>query len=308
MQAVRQSVWRIKIAIYLFLAGMGAGSIIVGVVGRWMGHEFEAPRAVGLGVPAVCLSTVFLLLDLGRPGRFFLAARGTGRSWISRGFVILCGLVVTGGVLWLEAIWPRPSVLIQRPALLWAVEAIALVLAVAAGTYTGILIAVLASRPFWNNPLLPVLFLVSALSTGIGAILVAGSAGHTWLGLGRPLQREYAVGLASIDMALLALEAVTLYLYLSIVSHRSPALVRIMLRGALSKLFWWGLIVAGLLVPLALEGIARRLPASAAASSVSFVAGGLILSGGFILRHLILCAGTRPPLIAGAVFHVRPGV
>jgi hypothetical protein len=39
-----------------------------------------------------------------------------------------------------------------------------------------------------------------------------------------------------------------------------------------------------------------------------FVAGILLLIGGFMLRQLILAAGLRSPLKARAAFQVRPGV
>ena len=36
------------------------------------------------------------------------------------------------------------------------------------GIYTGVLLGALVARPFWNNPMLPMLFLVSALKDGDG--------------------------------------------------------------------------------------------------------------------------------------------
>lgn len=43
-----------------------------------------------------------------------------------------------------------------------------LVLAVLLGAYTGFLLSALKSYPFLNNPILPVLFLFSGISSGCG--------------------------------------------------------------------------------------------------------------------------------------------
>jgi protein NrfD len=43
-----------------------------------------------------------------------------------------------------------------------------LVLAVLLGAYTGFLLSALKSYPFLNNPILPVLFLFSGISSGAG--------------------------------------------------------------------------------------------------------------------------------------------
>ncbi len=59
MEIVPQAVWRWKIAAYLFLAGTGAGAVIVGVVGDFLGYALAAKIAIGFGIPAVALSTCF---------------------------------------------------------------------------------------------------------------------------------------------------------------------------------------------------------------------------------------------------------
>lgn len=46
------------------------------------------------------------------------------------------------------------------------------ILALATGTYTGLLIAVVKAVPLWNTFLMPVLFVVSALSTGMSATVL----------------------------------------------------------------------------------------------------------------------------------------
>jgi formate-dependent nitrite reductase membrane component NrfD len=44
------------------------------------------------------------------------------------------------------------------------------VLALATGTYTGLLLAVIKAVPFWSTGIMPLLFVVSALSTGLSLL------------------------------------------------------------------------------------------------------------------------------------------
>ena len=59
------------------------------------------------------------------------------------------------------------------------------VFGVAVAMYTGALLGVCKTFPLWNNALLPILFLVSAMSTGAASVLLIGlvlpTALETWL-------------------------------------------------------------------------------------------------------------------------------
>ena len=55
-----------------------------------------------------------------------------------------------------------------RRALAW----IGVPLGIAVAVYTGILLGAMPARPFWNSPVLALLFLMSSLSTGVAAILL----------------------------------------------------------------------------------------------------------------------------------------
>ncbi len=48
------------------------------------------------------------------------------------------------------------------------------VMAVGVGIYTGILLGALSARPFWNSPVLPMLFLLSALKAGTASVSLSG--------------------------------------------------------------------------------------------------------------------------------------
>jgi len=307
MDTVPQSVWRWKIAAYLFLAGTGAGAVIVGAVGDFMGYVLAAKIAIAFGVPAVALSTLFLIMDLGRPARFLTAVLHPGTSWISRGVFIISGLIVSGGLIILLWVWPFAGVLDANHGLRTALEVISLVFAVATCTYTGILIGIVISRPFWNNPLLPILFLISALSTGIGGVFFITPIVSSALGIGSPQTVEFITRLESVDLVLLIIEAMAIYLYLALVSDRAPEATGLLLTGKLSGWFWGGFLGAGLVVPVVIELFALVNHGGASQPLAALFAGVFLLVGGFLMRLLILAAGIRSPLILRTPIRVRPG-
>jgi len=304
---VPQSVWRWKIAAYLFLAGTGAGAVIVGVLGDFAGYMASAKTAIAFGVPVVAFSTLFLIVDLGRPAKFFRAMLHPGTSWISRGFYIVSALIVGGSSMVALWVWPFGSVLDANPSLRFVLEVIALALAVATCIYTGILIGVVISRPFWNNPLLPILFLISAVSTGIGGVFCIIPIAGSVLRITSFETAAFLNRLESADMILVIAEAITIYLYLTLVFDRAPEAASLLLKGQLAGLFWGGFLGAGLLLPLVIEFAAVVIHEGASPSLAPLFAGTFLLLGGFLMRLLILAAGIRSPLVARTSFRVRPG-
>jgi len=307
MEIVPQSVWRWKIAAYLFLAGTGAGAIIVGVIGDFVGYVVSAKIAVAFGVLLAALSTLFLIMDLGHPEKFITAARHPSTSWISRGFLIVSALLVSGGLIIVLWVWPFGSVLDGHRELRTALEIVILAFAVATCVYTGILIGIVVSRPFWNNPLLPMLFLVSAVSTGIGGLLSITPVVRATLGVTSLETQEFLTHLESVDIILVVVEAIIIYLYLTLVYDRAPEAASLLLKGNLSGLFWGGFLGAGLLIPVGIEFFAWMTREGPPQSVTPVVAGLFLLAGGFLMRLLILAAGIRSPLNVRAAFRVRPG-
>jgi formate-dependent nitrite reductase membrane component NrfD len=160
--------------------------------------------------------------------------------------------------------------------------------------YTGILLG--ASRPiaFWSTAMLPLLFLVSALSTGIMAVvLIASLRGGAYA--------EAIHGLARVDMLLIILEMFVLGFYLQ-GTHRVPesrASAELVLTGAVAPLFWGGVVVVGLSVPLLLELWAVFALEQGVGAVAAFAASACGLIGGLCLRQVVLSGGIHAPLRAG---------
>ena len=283
------------IAAYLFLAGLGGGAYVTGVVADFVGGEWAGISKIGicLGFPCVAVGCVFLLVDLGSPVNFWRAAMRPGSSWISRGTIIITIFMILSAIHVLLLLSPS-SDLAETAGKRHALGIAGAVFAFGTMIYTGILLG--ASRPiaFWSTAMLPLLFLVSALSTGVMAVvLIASLSGNTYAG---PIHT-----LAGIDILLIILEVFVLGFFFQ-ATHRVPegrAAAQLVLTGAAAPLFWWGVALLGLLAPLALDLLGTFALAGGSAIALALVASVCGITGGLCLRQVILSGGIHAPLRAG---------
>lgn len=291
-----QDTWGWKVAVYLFVSGMGAGAYATGAAAEWLdGAGAVTAIALALGPLLVGPAALFLIVDLGRPAGFLRAGRRPSTSWIARGVVILSAFLAA-------SVLHAACALLDGPAAArLALAAIGGALAILTTIYTGLLLGAIRPIPFWTTPILPLLFAVSSLSTGIMAVdLVATLAPRT--------SPSTLSALRSADLVLLASEAVVVALYLAlahatVAARASTALVT---RGALARRFWGGVVAAGLAVPFVVQlaEVSGALPAAAAWTALSSGAG---LAGGFFLRQIVIAGGVKSPLNAAGMLFTLPG-
>lgn len=276
-----QTTWGHLVAWYLFLAGAGAGLYIiaVGIKLRRGGLAFEK-AAYYLSPALVIIGSILLVLDLGQPLRAVLAIMRPHASMISVGTIILSLFIAVG--LFQGHCLHRG----RRLAPAW--DKAGLLLAAGTATYTGLLLGVVKAIPFWNNPLLPALFLVSALSSGAGLLMVL-AARDIMVGEGAD---EILPSLLRLDTALIAVKTgflATLLLVALTGSLAAAAGARILLTGSFAAPFWLLVVGAGLLLPLTLEltGRAHR-PAGLLACGLGLLAGALALRYGIVLAGVYI--------------------
>ena len=298
-----QKEWKEIIAIYLYLAGMGAGSFAIGTLINWMGVKLNLPFFPSIdlfgytlnlsnvpilwGPIMVAIGTPFLILDLGIKWRFMYACLNPRTSWVARGFIILSIFIIFGLALLAKSVLPFEWLHAESP--LWRIpEIIAFAFAFGTAIYTGILLKATKSIPLWNTYLLPLLFLVSALSTGSMAIILST--------LGTGLFSHDAGALKVLmggEQILVVIEGIVLYLFLSRrykAAEQGKDSVRLLLFGEMKLIFWGGIVLLGFIFPVILENIASFFPGNAV---FIFVAGILLLFGGFFLRLGVLHAGIK---------------
>jgi len=290
-----QSEWRWLIAAYLFLAGVGGGAYLTGVLADlYGGPDWVLVSKIGvfLGLPCVLIGTLFLLADLGTPAHAWRVWMKPGTSWIARGTIIIVLFMICAAVHSAWWIWPFPGPLAENEAARHFIGVIGAVFAFLTVIYTGLLLGYSQHIALWHTALLPVLFFVSAVSTGILAILLIGQ--------GMEVSPAQLTHLAAIDLVVEALEVFILivFLYNAYRTVESRFSAKRILSGAVAPAFWLGVVACGLVIPFFLE-----LQASHGMTLTLAALLGLV--GGLCLRYTILAGGVISPIIAAGFEFAR---
>lgn len=303
--------WGLPVILYLFLGGLGAGAGAVSASvllraggGDRAGPSFEIAKWGALIAPVtVIVGTAAIVFELGtfQAGNWFrwinlfltinLSPMSIG-SWVLALFI----LVSLGYAYTFVQSAPRPGDARHglRKMLAWAMVP----LGVGVALYTGILLGAMPSRPFWNSPILALLFLVSALSTGVAAILFVRTLfGHKPAESASEHKDSYLM--TSSDVLLIGFEIAVVFLFV-LYAHLTigsvEAAVGVILGGELTTLFWLGFVVLGLALPALIE-LKYVIPTLlyqkeyAIPRSVELIVCALILLGGFLLRYVVVIAG-----------------
>ncbi len=296
-----QEEWEWPIAVYLYLAGLGAGAFAVGLLTDLILHPDLPSRALLLWGPLlVTIGAPFLILDLGRKTRFINASLNPWTSWAGRGFIILSILMVSGLIVFGVNLLPSVLPLINIAVPVWldpdltvfkALEIVALVFSFGTAAYTGIFLKSTRYIGLWNTWMLPLLFTVSALSTGaMGNIVVLN--GYDLISNEKTLF-DLSHSIIQVEQVLVIFEIITLSLYIYL-RYRAGGTalksVQMLLMGRYKYIFWIGIVIAGLLLPVALENLYKILPGF---TVILFVSGASLLTGGFFLRYAVVKGGIK---------------
>ncbi|MBB3171983.1 NrfD/PsrC family molybdoenzyme membrane anchor subunit [Parvibacter caecicola] len=280
-------VWGPMIAWYLFLAGASAGAFLTSAFVERKYPDSVKMRVAGRLIAPVFLAIglVMLMLDaeagLHNPLRFIYLVMNPG-SVMTLGVYFICVFMpVTLAVALLE--------ILRRPVPGWLTW-VGVVAAFAVAAYTGFLLGVVQAFPLWNNAILPVLFVVSALSAGLAATSLVG------LVLDRERFEQMWL-IKKTHVILSAIELVVLFTMLVIVSSGSPegaASVASLVSGQYAPAFWGGLVLLGLVAPFLIEGypvfITKKVETGTTSLVVSIIGESGVLVGGFLLRLLVIMA------------------
>jgi molybdopterin-containing oxidoreductase family membrane subunit len=167
--------WGLYIAQFTFLVGVAASAVMV-VLPYYL-HDYKAfGKMVILGeflaVSAVCMCSLFILVDMGQPMRvanmFLHPSPNSLMFWDSialMGYLVL-NLVIGGLTIEAERKgappprWIRPLIYLSIP---WAISI---------HTVTAFLYAGLEARPFWMTAILAPRFLASAFASGPSLLIL----------------------------------------------------------------------------------------------------------------------------------------
>ena len=278
-------VWDAIIAIYLFLAGLGAGAFALGALTNWAKTPAPTMKKVAFIVApaAVAVGTLMLVVDahagLMNPLRFFglVANLGSVMAW---GVIILSAFLVVSIV--------DLIVLLVKKSTPKALDVVGAVLAVCVAAYTGVLLGDAGvAFPLWNMAILPILFIVSAASTGIALTVlitrfVAADevAALPWLG-------KAGLVLPVLELALVIILLAVTGTAGGSAAAAGAASVANLVSGSYAVAFWLGFVVIGLAVPFVLELMSRR---GSQSKALPMAGEACVLVGGFMLRYLVIMA------------------
>lgn len=280
-----QKAWGLDLALYLLTKGISTGAMFL-CAALWLAGDRSALVTVAgplVSLVFAILTAVVLVIDLERPERFlYILIRPNWTSWLARGAFLLTGHsgLVT---LWLACGWLGWT----TPLTLMA--PLVLLVALATTAYTGLLFAQGLARDLWQGSHQTIDLVAQAAIEGSAALLLAA----------------VVVGASAASLAALAwtlLIAAVVHLGILTLEHflaPSPTLhhelaVRAIRSGPYRKLFWFGALGLGGVLPILLIAggaglIGLSLPLLALAAVVA-------LAGGFAWEYIWVEAGQAVPI------------
>ena len=307
--------WGWELATYLFLGGLGGGmltfAMVLGLIvypsELWQLASSVLVFGVLIAIIVLAVGTGLLVFELGQ-WKVFYRAFVTKTAVIKWGAVLLSVAMIFAGLFLLWSItWLTFFPFIPYEGLAKFFLGVAGVAGFCVMVYTGVLLSSLKARPFWNTPALPVLFTVSALSTG--ACLLSLCVGvfpfpQEWLlepfagdAVANPIVPLVASELIEsmkhllhlVDAVLIVAEILVLMLYVMLQFCASNKFAKAVadkwVRGSWAPIFWGLMLCCGLIIPLILNlagGIAGE-----------FFSPVIALLGGLLLRFMILWSCDR---------------
>jgi protein NrfD len=263
-----QQEWAWLVAIDLFFGGLGGGLFL-------LFHNLTLSPAIGLlSLGLVTVGGLVLLAELGHPMRAWRAMAKPGTSWISRGmisvflFIVLGFFYIAPSVSFFSWLPWNPSGYGER-----AIGTVAAICALLVTLYPGFVLSASPSIPFWNSPLLPILFFAQSLQ-GASAVVILFS----------PFPR-----LLSLAAVLIILNLFLIAIHLWTLEHSGLAAkeaVRLLQCGSLGWIFNVGVVLMGMVFPLV---VTLWMPSAVALASA------FILVGSLLFRYCVLKAGVYVP-------------
>lgn len=288
----RQETFGTLIAIYFYLTGLSAGSFVLSTLAYVFGMEKFKP----IGKIGVILAAIFLIMA---PLALLIHVGQPFKSWH-----LFVHLNITSPITWgsfLLTLYPINAVIYgwymfrgnARLTRLFGI--IGVPLAIFVHGYTGFILALGKARALWNTALMPFLFLVSAMVSGIALMILISLIKDKFFSKERVINRDLIFSLGNLlaGMILIDLFLVMSDVLVLLVSHaEAQEVAHLLLKGKFSIFFIWVENVMGKIIPAFL----LLIPRLRSLSTVT-IAAMLVVIGIFIMRYVVVVAGEFLPLV-----------
>jgi len=304
-------VWDWIIAVYLFLAGMSAGMVMIAI---YLKRKIITGRAADNGIIkatailapfGIIAGLTILIFHLTKPLAFWKIMIYINPTSIMSMGVILFNIYMIILFTWLAMLFKDELLLILNKFVgdklnvigviidkinpfEATIELILAILAITLAAYTGFLLSALKTFPLLNNPVLPVLFLFSSLSSGAAASLMCGV-----LVFKQPMHCPSVKWIHKFERPVVLFELFLLLCFFSGLilggGQKEVAAMAAIGAGFWAGWFWIGVVGLGMLLPLVLNFVTPEQTRHN--SHFLFTVTGLSLLGVLMLRTFILYAG-----------------
>lgn len=235
--------WGWEVAGYVLTKAIASGAIIVLFVALMINSE-NVSRTIefstlGWALFFLMLTGALLVKDLDQPKRFlYVLLRPQWKSWLAKG-----GYAITlfGGftTLWIVAKY------FELDGVLMVSRYLAALTAVVVAVYTAFLFAQAKGRDFWQSPTLVLHMFVHSLMAGSGLLMVISKFAAMESSL-LDLMKMIMVGSILVNLVLMLIE-----LTITHPTQDAKTVVHMITKGRYRKMFWFGAIFFGNVLPLA---------------------------------------------------------
>jgi molybdopterin-containing oxidoreductase family membrane subunit len=298
-----QIVWGMPHVFAVFLVVAASGALNVASIASVFGKTAYKPLSRLSGLLALTLLTGglgVLVLDLGHPDRLIVAMTTYNFKSIFAWNIYLYNgfMVIVGVYLWfqMERRMQRYASAIGWVAFIWR-----LILTTGTGSIFGFLVA----REAYDAAVMAPLFIAMSFSFGLAIFLLVMMASCAWTGrpLGDKLLARMGKLLAVFIAAVLYFTAAQHLTNLYAAEHAGIERFILVDGGIITTLFWWGQVILGGLVPLAL----LFLPMTAGTRGGTILASLLVTLGGLAQVYVIIIGGQAFPLVLFPGMEVASG-
>ncbi len=281
--------WQVYIPLYFYFTGLSAGSFILSTLSTVFGIKRFKPMALPAAIISfllLLLAPVCLILDLHQPLRFW---HTLVPEYFNRTSALSFGS-------WLLTAYPIANLIyiyyiyVKNDRVTRVLGMITVPLAIFVHAYTGFAFALVRARAWWHSALMPGFFLTSALLSGIALLLVVALIMDRYRK--EKLDPELFKSLRLMMVGILLIDLFwngCFWLTLMVSTADGIASVWFALH---EKLYVYGEIVCGMLIPLAL----LLLPWTKQDRAWLYVASLLIIGGVFLMRYSVVYIGFDIPL------------
>ena len=281
--------WKIYIPLYFYFTGLSAGSFILSTLSTVFGIKRFKPMALPAAIISfllLLLAPACLILDLHQPLRFWhtlVPEYFNNTSALSYGSWLLTAYPIAN-LIYIYFIF------VKNDRVTRVLGMITVPLAIFVHAYTGFAFALVRARAWWHSALMPGFFLTSALLSGIALLLVVALIIDQYRK--EKLDPEL---FKSLRLMMIGILLTDLFwngcFWLTLLVSTADGYASVMLAFH-EKLYLWGEIISGMLVPL----VILLLPWTRTRRAWLCVASILIIGGVFLMRYSVVFIGFDVPL------------